>query len=431
VTVSNRFGSDFDIAKSKRRNLTTDTMSLSSGRRLVGDAWMNGNIDHVTRGYIEGWAANPRNPNEEVLISVLVNGVPVAGTRATRPRDDLKNICPGATGRYAFRFDFPEPLSLFDEHEIAVVSWADGEPLPGSPRVIPAMGTNMKPAESMIRPILLTSTGRSGSSAMMEYFENHDEIIVAGRHPFEVKLIEYYSLALRTLVSEADNVRSTHADTMVDHARRFSIGFNPFHDPGYSIPNVSFHDYFDHTTPGVIKDAFKRLIEEYYKVVGSAKNCSNVHLFAEKIHPSPLFRKVAEIMFPAVYEIALIRDPRDIVCSYKSFWSSPLRESIAVLKEQLEYLVTFKNPKTDNRVFIRYEDMITDVESALAKVNRFLGIRDSSATACVRKYRLDHGTSPDAGASVQRWRRELNSEEAKICNVEFAAFLDAFGYESV
>jgi hypothetical protein len=41
----------------------------------------------------------------------------------------------------------------------------------------------------------------------------------------------------------------------------------------------------------------------------------------------------------------------------------------------------------------------------------------------------DHATSPDAGASIGRWRSDLDDDLKRACERSFGQALETFGYE--
>jgi hypothetical protein len=81
-------------------------------------------------------------------------------------------------------------------------------------------------------PILLTSTGRTGTTLLMSEFARHPDLVVGDQFPFEIKQIAYHAAAFRALVADADWERSTKPETMLAPEMRSIIGSNPYNKSG-------------------------------------------------------------------------------------------------------------------------------------------------------------------------------------------------------
>ena len=236
---------------------------------------MRGHIDTLTRSLIVGWAANPQHPDQELRLHVTVDGrrfTVIAGDM----REDLLSLFPGSTGKYGFRVeDEALRLSPFTSHDITIAFARTGAALPGGKITIPAMGSAgalRNPAaieNSALSPVIVTSTGRSGSSLLMHRLSRHPAIAVAREHPYEVKLLSYYAYALRTLISKADRRNSSNPETMGAVANRHFIGFNPYNDENEERqPDLA--DFWNVEAPDLLAGTFAHLIERYYRHVAEA-----------------------------------------------------------------------------------------------------------------------------------------------------------------
>jgi glycosyltransferase involved in cell wall biosynthesis len=96
---------------------------------------LKGRLDSVEWQAIAGWAFDPDQPDEPVLLEILDNDVPLCRLAADRYREDLEKAGLGS-GRCSFRLRIPEGLSAFERHVIAVRRASDGAELPGSPIVL-------------------------------------------------------------------------------------------------------------------------------------------------------------------------------------------------------------------------------------------------------------------------------------------------------
>ncbi len=391
-----------------------------------------GHVDVIGRGGVAGWAADPARPNHEAFVRVIVNGRAVRVT-ANVMRDDLKGVFPGATGRYGFELDSnPFPLSPFVDNKVEIVFIKGGTPVPGGFATLPALGSPPLPEARAGKPapIVLSTTGRAGSSLFMARLARHPDILVARDHPYEVKLLSYYALALRTLVSQADRARSTDPDTMAALANRFFIGFNPFNDQ-HDAQSPMFAPFWNVDAPNLLRDCFAALVDAYYESVAQQTRKEQPQFFAEKIGDGDLVREVAAFMFGPLHEIVLVRDPRDIICSSRSFWQRDVHQSIQVLRGQFANLTRLRKENGLRQHVVRYEDLLLRPQPTMQAVFDFLGLQSAEFEPDVEgesSVFAIHGTSDTADATVARWRRELSREEASIATAELLPFIEKYGY---
>ena len=374
-----------------------------------------GYVDIISRSVVTGWIADKDAPIGALQVSILVNGEVEGHAIANEFRSDLVNAFEGASGRYCFRFNFIPPLSAFDTHEVAVVIGHNLLPSRQWTRTIPSIA---QPA----LPILVTSAGRSGSTLMMNRLSAHPDVLLVAEHPAEVKLLTYYAGAMRALTSPADPERSTHPSTIMTD--RFSIGFNPFHD---NDDHPLFETYWERTVPLTLAHSFRELILAYYDTVRLTAGKPVPRYIAEKAQPDPLIRQCAIFMFGAVREIVLLRDPRDLLCSYHSFWKTDLVEAQQTIVSQLVPLLALWKKSLSCTLFIKYEDMTRQSVATMEKVYDFLDLPSVQATDDVELFGR-HGTSRTVEASVGRWRTDLPLDVIASCQKKFAPFLAAFGY---
>ena len=393
---------------------------------------MLGHVDRLTRNLISGWAANPSRPNQVVAVRLTIDGVRTR-IEAGEARDDLTGLFPGATGRYGFSLSgHPLPISPFTEAAVELVFAANGETLPGGKATLPPLGSPHADAAQLPRtPIVLTSTGRAGSSLFMRRLAQHPDVLVARGHPHELMLLSYYALAFNTLTANADRARSTDPDTMLASAHRFHVGFNPFNDLE-DAGEPMLRAFWNMTAPDILRGSFISLIDAYYTALAQTARKPRARFFAEKIGTSAMVRQAAGFLFGAVREIVLVRDPRDVVCSSKHFWKRGFADSVRSLRGQLAGMARPRTEPGLTQHVVRYEDLLTRPDDTMRAVCGFLGI---AAAASAPEHEAErsifeaHGTSASPEATVGRWRRELSTEEAAIANREFAPFLLAYGYE--
>ena len=92
-----------------------------------------GNVDVISYESIAGWAWNPLDPAESVLVDVYDGNNLLIRVRADMLRGDLRDAGIG-TGRYGFSIPHPSVLLPLARHHVAVRRAMDGVDLSGSPQ---------------------------------------------------------------------------------------------------------------------------------------------------------------------------------------------------------------------------------------------------------------------------------------------------------
>src|ERR1700722_272524 len=259
---------------------------------------LRGHVDQVTHYTVTGWALDEDAPEIPLNVIISVDGSPVGGAVANRFRKDLTNLHDGATGKYAFEFSFDPSLSPFREYAVEVTFERIAQPLPNGKMSLQGLAPLPTRPESPV-PILVTAMGRSGTSLLMNRLAPCEDIVVAGEFPFEIKMLSYYSLALRTLVSQGERERSTDPDKMASEAERFRIGFNPFNHPDCRrvLGGQAHEEFFLDTVPAIMGEAFRDTIIKYYDLVSIRTRKLRTRYIAEKILPDMTSRLVPRFLF--------------------------------------------------------------------------------------------------------------------------------------
>lgn len=394
-----------------------------------------GRIDEVTRLHISGWVMDRENLDRSLTVGILANGVGCGEVEASqfRPGFAEETGLAGASGRYFFRFDFPEPLSPFEQNEI-VVRIADADDLVLAVALVnPVQWDRSAGSVRPQAPILVSSMGRSGSTLLMGILAAHPQIVVAGKRPFEIEMICYYVYALRAFISEGDHEHSLRPDRITAAENRYHLGFNPYFEPSFrtGFADPSLIDRFRNgPLAGRLSEAFRNLIVDFYEAVACDKEIDRPLFFAEKILPEKEARLGARYLFGNLKEIVLVRDLRDVLCSFMSSAGTAFETTVQDIGSMAEKLLEAKaSIESDkNTLLLRYEDLVED-ESLVERIFQFLGVYPVRVAPERRdEVFRGHGTSANAEVSIGRWRRDLTTEQLERCRV-FDAFLEAFGYE--
>jgi hypothetical protein len=257
----------------------------------------------------------------------------------------------------------------------------------------------------------------------MERLRQHPDILVAGPYPYEVKLLIYYGLALGVLTRSADRQQSLDPDKMSTALNRFWIGRNPFNDHIYSSAS-EVREYWEKRLPAKMSASFREIILGYYNAERRGSGGGAYRIFAEKMHPNADMRAATRFMFPDTFEILLVRDPRDTLCSYKEFWGTDVQQAIQLVEHHMSQMSDIR--RSGVALVVRYEDLLKTEAATMAAVWDLLGLPGCELPPSV--VNAAHQTSGSATSSIGRWRQELTPEELEAAG-RWAPFLSEFGYE--
>jgi hypothetical protein len=382
-----------------------------------------GAVDEISRRRIVGWAFDSDIPEANLPIAIYVDDREFGRCTANLFREGLKEeLGDGATGQYGFEFTFDPPLSVFKEYRVRVSVADRSETLPKGTRTLPRPTTGTAP----LLPIMVTSIGRAGTTLLMSEFARRPEIVVAGDYPFEIKLVAYYSLAFRTLVSAEDRVNSTDPVTMFAPENRFKIGHNPYNFPDLyrtSMMQQVYEEFYERIVPDRFTKLFEQLIGEHYGLVRTEQGKDAAAFFAEKGDIDETVRLGVRQFFRRVRELVVVRDPRDTLCSAMKFWKMGPAESLEMLKTTLPRLVQIHRDAAADNLFVRYEDLVREPVAVRREIHRFLAIEHQNPSPAendpTRFQR--HGTSANPAASIGRWQQELDSDLVAECDESFGS----------
>lgn len=388
-------------------------------------------IDYCGVDRVAGWVVDTERPGFPSFVKLIVNGAELARGEASNVRHDLNAVFGSSSHGFDFRFD--PPLSPHRSHYVSL-QLGDGSQVVRDFAIVgPSQGAGVGDG---IAPILLSSTGRSGTTILMKKLGTDPSIVVAGNYPYEFKLLTYYAHALKVLPQPVDSLHDplvVGADKLHEHPGR--LGANPFFDPIFVnqfSPPDRFLDLFGRLAMGRLAATFASLTRDFYQEVGDQQGKVNPAYFIEKCDVLTDSRDHARIQFNSLKEIVLVRDLRDVFCSSQSFWSvgPGFMQNIIEAKDHLVRIKREMRPA--DTLLLRYEDLILDEESCIRRIAGFLGLgRPLAASTAEEDSTLfeTHGTSTEPVASIGRWKRDLLPDQRALFRNSLSDFLETFGYD--
>ncbi len=267
---------------------------------------------------------------------------------------------------------------------------------------------------------------------MMHRLSRSLQVCVAETHPFEVRLISYWSTAVTTLTAPADHERSMHPDKLEGDGLK--VGANPFSHESYAgvfrrraLGTEDFATYIQQQ----LDDMARTAIREYYLRIRDDQGKGQTIFFAEKnnnLDRRP--RAFARRLFPNLREIVLVRDPRDLLCSQVAYFGHTPDHVMHQLTYATDQLMRIKREEGDQTLIVKYEDLIMDWEAVNDRVADYLGTKRGHAISLAEEQAGfgSHGTSNSPTASIGRWRCQLSEEQRSWCTSTWDTFLAEFGY---
>jgi hypothetical protein len=299
-------------------------------------------------------------------------------------------------------------------------------------------------ADAPLQPLMLTTLGRTGSMLVMRLLEAHPEVLVLRPHRYEQRVAGYWVEVMLALTDPASYLRQLAPAGSLDEPRWWlgDEGSTPGFDPQSGLQRWLARDAVT-SLAAICRDR----IDALYAQAAGARPGRKPRYFAEK-HTLRSAALTGEL-YPRAREVFLVRDFRDMVTSILAFnrkrgvrgFGERAADGDVDYVDRLagwaEGLVRSFARRRAGAHLLRYEDLVREPHATVAALLAYLEADASDETIAQMLDVLDtdmpelaaHTTSPDAGASVGRWRTELDDELKLACERSFGAALDVFGYE--
>ena len=282
---------------------------------------------------------------------------------------------------------------------------------------------------STLVPVMIRTFGRTGSTLLMQILGTSDRVCFEKVYPFEQRYLTYVHNMARMVSLTAKSDAVWNNDTM-------------FMGKSQRIGPLPYSKIDSLNKEKLSQSCFKALWKEFSISMREQQQVPSTGraYYAEKV---PHYVAQAANEHLQGMNIFLLRDPRDEMVSIKRFnekrgfnsfgWQeedSDLSYATKMCKTHhqfLKNLVSFKSDK--RRTYVRYEDLVRNGESEVARLSEWLGTEMSISKAQSDKaVRKKHMTSSSANSSVERWKSELSDEVLNVFSRELGTELDSLGY---
>jgi hypothetical protein len=304
------------------------------------------------------------------------------------------------------------------------------------------LAVGRKPA---LRPVMLTTIGRSGSKWLAWLLSCHPSIVAFQPLVFEPRVTTYWATVFRSLTAPKSYLRQIHTERWDE--QRWWLG-----DGAAGLPapvELGMAEWLGTDAVRSFAATCQEQVEDFYVEVARRSGKPQATCFAEKCLLDPVLLELTSEIFPGAREVILVRDFRDRLSSvfawnekrgdhgfgHEAEMSKAEYLTERVLADAAGLLSRWRR-KGETAHLVRYEDLILEPAATLGGLLEFLGVE---ASAGMVKATLDaanqpnelldtHRTVSDPAQTIGRWRRDLPDELAAECNEMLAPLLTEFGY---
>jgi hypothetical protein len=280
-------------------------------------------------------------------------------------------------------------------------------------------------AGGRLTPLLVTTLGRSGSSWLMRLLGQHPQIVTYRPGEREPRALTYWADVCFAL----SGPRRAFTPLLGEQRSPgwWAGGEGVPEDP--SVPEEALARHLTLEVPAALSAFCRGRVDALAAVLAGLEGKGGTGRYlAEKFVPGQApVRDLLRAWYPALREVVLVRDPRDLFCSAAAYNARRGlvtfgRDLVATDALHLAWLADrvaemAEAAGRDGAHILRYEDLALRPEEALAGLLGFLGL-EGDPQALLAAAALDdpahaaHRTSPTAAESVGRWRRDLPGDLA-------------------
>ena len=170
------------------------------------------------------------------------------------------------------------------------------------------------PLDRTLRPLLLSATGRSGTTLLMRRRAMRQKSPAIIR--FGMGLLTYYAHALKVLTKASSVQDPASIDQVTEDL--YPPGLNPFHhtDMEQMFPDhASLYWSFRRWAGARLRGAFHDIVDYFCREMQIHTRKPQAIFFAEKSDVFITARYSGQLAFDKTRELLLVRDLRDVYCS--------------------------------------------------------------------------------------------------------------------
>ena len=295
-----------------------------------------------------------------------------------------------------------------------------------------------------LAPLLMTTLGRTGSTALMRMLDAHPDLVAFRPFEYEPRVATYWMGVFRTLSEPASYLRQIAPTGPLD-ATWWVGRQTPL---PRRIRDPDLQRWLGVEAIQELAGLCQSRIDALYQHIATSRGRSGASYFAEKLRPDDVPAMMWEL-YPRVRELIVVRDFRDMVSSMFAFnekrgiqgFRRDRAESdsdyvLDNVRNSVGALARAWEERSDRSLVVRYEDIVLRPAETLATVLAYLEVEasDEVIEAMVARLTSDtpemegHRTSASPEHSIGRWQQDLTPELKEACERALGPALETFGY---
>jgi hypothetical protein len=423
--------------------------------KLDGQALRGFHLDAPARGLpgdaytlsFSGWVLGKKAP--VVALEWAFPGAKQCRVPVNLPRPDIAKLFPHVEGAGTSGFrNFLSLLGVPLNFEATVCAVLQDDTRVELAQVRGRRDRLVSGCRPRLRPLLLTTLGRSGSTWVVCLLAAAPQVVAYRPFQFEPRVATYWMDVLRALAEPASYLQAVVPELYGEDWWLGTKRSSPI-DATQIDPDI--FGILGRSNPEKSAAFCQDRIDQLYRQVATLQCQTEARYFLEKFQPKPaVVSNLILELYPEAREIVLIRDLRDIACSILAFTKKRAdayfyrelgnneQAIIGAMKKDAKFLLDLWQQREQTAYLLRYEDLIRRPEESLRGVLHYLGLEvDSAGIAGMLKQAAEklpevqrqHQTSQNPQDSIGRWRRDLSPALQNLCRDEFGELLTAFGYD--
>jgi hypothetical protein len=266
---------------------------------------------------------------------------------------------------------------------------------------------------AMPTPFFMVGSGRCGSTWLYSVLRHHPAMALTN----EAKVLDFLYFCVELAAVAADETREFFTNQTV--RMRGLVG----------------RDYTEAWSAAVSRHA-KAICEDFYATVFAGRP---YRVWGDKL-PDPRAAVMARWVWPAARYLVLVRDPRDVLCSWRAF---ARRAAVArtdpklvgltaeALANSWQRLYSGVLEQLDAPLVQRYEDLRREPRRYIGDILAHVGLEWTAeverALPAAETF-ASHGTSASPEATIGRWRGELAPEDVRTVEATCGELMRRFDY---
>jgi hypothetical protein len=302
-----------------------------------------------------------------------------------------------------------------------------------------------EPDASLLRPLMITTLGRTGSTRVVQLLSHHASIVGYRPGEYEPRIASYWVGVLAGLAEPSSYHQALDGDLSDP---QWWLGVGRMRPLPYGFLDPEIEDWQTGASIENLARFCRSQIDEFYEGVARLQARAKPVYFIEKTLPD-VVPHVLWDLYPSAREIVLVRDLRDMVSSilafnakrgFAAFGRASARSDVDFirnLRNDVVQIVDNWQARSDRAYLLRYEDLMLHPKETLSAVLDYLGLEATEANvrrllddaSAMAEPPEEHRTSPSVDESIGRWRRDLDVNLQRACDEAFGDLLPVLGYK--